>query len=89
MNKTQKKIIYVAMAVIVLMGLFPPWYASIKTSYQTRVVNLGYYLIVDTPHESVNGTFYGGQINFATLFLQWVIVAGLAGGLWYMKKDSE
>lgn len=69
MNKNQKIAMWVAIAVIVLMGLFPPWLTELANR---QYFIQGYYFILDPP-------FYS-RIYFTQLLIQWFVVALIASG---------
>ena len=79
MNHKQKVVTWAAIAVVILMGLCPPFH------YRFRGVafDAGCHLIVAPPER--------GEIDMKRLFLQWMLVGLLAGALvWHLKgKASE
>lgn len=85
MNETQKKIIFVSVVIVVLMGIFPPW--QIKTG--DRIINMGYWFITNPPVKfATNGyTKFGSELNLSVLFIQWAITAMMASGLVFWKRD--
>jgi hypothetical protein len=88
MDTIQKRIVYVAVAVVVLMGVFPPWhitYGLAIGSTATRIEHLGYSLLCNPPfiHD------FGGEISFGLLFLQWLLVVILTAGLVCIVKDRR
>jgi len=87
MNSKQKKVIVFAVAVMVLMTLFPPWTQTFhRTGGATLRKPAGYSFIFDAPEPSVYAA--GIQLDFSRLLLQWFVVALIAGGLVFAFKDQ-
>lgn len=107
MNKKQKAVFLIGATVIVLMGLFPPWYYQVVSlnehhaSFTARGTG-DYGFIFNPPLESK----YDGLkdehdliddiydypvpvIDFARLFVQWIIVITAAGTLIYFLKETK
>jgi hypothetical protein len=78
MNKNQKIVIVIAVCVITLMLLFPPF---LYTTYEGGTLNAGYGFLLIPPH----GIAF---VNLGLLLMQWVIV-GLIGGVavYLLKKE--
>lgn len=75
MSKTQLIILWIGIAIFVLMGLFPP--AESLSPVGSYANGYGFIFTVD-------------NIAFSRLFVQWVIVAIITGGLIYsFKVDPE
>lgn len=91
LDVTQKKIAYAAVAVIVLMGVFPPWYVDMPIAMSsdfTRKVYLGYGFIGNPClYDQGPGNMYGGMVNFTILLLQWLLSVILSTGLICLVKD--
>ena len=74
MSKTQLKILWIGIVIFVLMGIFPPAERSFRGEFY-----VGYEFILNS-----------ANISFSRLFVQWVIVAAITGGLIYsLKVDPE
>jgi len=74
MSKTQLIILWIGIFIFVLMGLFPPAEHSFRGEFY-----VGYEFILNS-----------ANISFSRLFVQWVIVAAITGGLIYsLKVDPE
>lgn len=82
MSKTQLIILWIGIAIIVLMGLFPPeesYTGLSRRGGHTQRHGGGYDFILN-----VRG------ISFSLLFVQWAIVTLITGGLIYsLKVDPE
>jgi len=80
MNKKQISLLYIAAAVIVLMGLFPPWTSQhLRYEYQ---YHSGYYALWNT-------FIVNGSINYGLLLVQWIGVCLVTGALWLAFKDRS
>jgi hypothetical protein len=88
MDKRQRIVVWIALALIAVMGLWPPWVES----YQRGTVHVGptsggYYWVFSQPEPpSLYGNyrytvFLSRHIDFARLFLQWAMVVVVAAGL--------
>ncbi len=76
---TQRKIISIALIIIILVGVFPPWKQSIRTPQLQLEKPLGYGFIFHPPRLSDDYYAYSVSIDFSRLFLQWVVVILVAG----------
>lgn len=77
MNKSKKKIIFSALAVMVAMLLFPPFEAVATKS--GVVSNMGYAWLFDPPRTRVSGSTVYASVNAGMLLLQWFVVVIVAG----------
>lgn len=77
MNWKQKICLWVGIALVVLMGLFPPY--QYKPS--VGVLDMGYHFLL------YSDTI--GEINIKHLAVQWIIVAVITGGLIATFQGSE
>jgi hypothetical protein len=66
MNKPKRIILLLAMALIVIMGLFPPYYFKGRDGF---IVSLGYCFIGNAPMVSSK---YFGLVNYVQLLVQWL-----------------
>ena len=84
MNTTQRYVLIIAIIIIVLMGIYPPFYFR---TYNGVLLNLGYGFVLNPPKV---GDGFAGSVNVQLLMVQWlgvVIVAGIAALL--TKTRSE
>ncbi len=79
MNNRQIKVLYCAIAVIVLMGLFPPWTLSVSYEgvYSERPAE--YASIFSGPQ--LNSGFVSTHVDVTRLILQWFIVVVIGATL--------
>ena len=78
MNKIQLIILWVGIAIVVLMGIFPPW----AVTYQGGGPYEGYAFILSRPREICH-------IETTLLLVQWIMVAVVTGGLIITFKDRK
>lgn len=78
MNKTQLIVLWIGIGLIVLMGLFPPWVMSVQGAIDQQ----GYGFILNPPEEYCH-------VNTPRLYVQWIMVAVIAGGLFVTLKDKK
>jgi hypothetical protein len=78
MNTKQKICLWLGIAVIVLMGLFPPWMAA--TPNGRNYVAGGYGFILFPPNQ-FGESLWLARIDFAKLVAQWAMAAVVATGL--------
>jgi len=81
MNRKQKIVLWIGIAIVVLMGLFPPWMGYIKAErgyirhtfiwYHPAARNMG--MRIDVPH----------------LCVQWSIIVAITGGLIITFKNKK
>lgn len=87
MNKKQLISLWVGIVIIVLMGLFPPWFFMTVSSRSgmgyRRATN--YKFITPRPR---SGNIEA-EIDFSLLCIQWVIVAAITTGLVVTFKDKK
>jgi hypothetical protein len=81
----QKKIISIALIIIILVGVIPPWKQSLTTEKYQHEKPLGYGFIFYPPRLSDDFYAYSVSIDFSRLFLQWVVVILVAGLLIFIK----
>jgi len=82
MNKKQKYCILIGIAVIVLMGIFPPNLHS-RTAYR---VGGGRGISTYVAYDFI---FTGGPVVLSNLITQWVVVSAITGGLIIIFKDKK
>jgi len=78
-NKKQKKFVVIGVAVIILMGLFPPWTYTYnyKTAYSKQPA--GYGFILEPPKKKKQAMTYGIELDVTRLSVQWIIVLMATG----------
>ena len=92
MNKKQLIIMWVGIAIVVLMGIFPPWLAIEENTH----IYLGHSFILSPPNENwlrhhrdsidINQI---GIVDFTRLLIQWTMVSVIVGGLFITFKDKK
>jgi hypothetical protein len=83
MNFSRKTIVYGTLAVIAMMGLFPPWKIGIRSGGY-EAIRTAYGFILSPPFRGF------GEIYFSKLIIQWVLISIIAYGvLSYLKKKEE
>ena len=87
MNGKQKICLWIGIAVIVLMSLFPPWlYTQARiTEVQT---NAGYHFLL-TPPQPQGEVGYGIHLDMSRLFVQWIVIIAIAAGLIVSFQEKE
>lgn len=75
LNRNQKTVVVLALAIILIMGICPPWKRIIKLSDSYRVRSAGYHFLFMPPEVRSRGNV---TMDIQRLFLQWflVVVAG-------------
>jgi len=85
MEKSQLIVLWVGIAIVVLMGIFPPWVAIAEASH----FYLGYSFILSPPEEMKRGEMHIAVIELTRLLTQWIMVAVIVGGLIITFKDKK
>jgi hypothetical protein len=90
-NTTQRVIILSGMAVIVLMGLYPPWTYTFKSSITYSEQPAGYGFIASPPRTIADSLMHGAKMDMSRLLIQWAvtIAASCAGVLVTAKRKDE
>ena len=101
MNNIQKIILWIGIAAIVVMGLFPPWTLQLTS---TSILTLSYdqqrwlagqkssaYKFLLTPPQLTRAAKISVpfQIDVPKLGIQWAAVAVITGGLFVTLKDKK
>lgn len=86
MNGKQKLCLWIGIAVIVLMGLFPPWMAA-RPGGGDYVA--GGYAFILFPRDQYGEPLWLARIDFAQLAAQWAMVAVVTGGLIVTFADKK
>jgi hypothetical protein len=87
MNKRQKIVLQIAVMVIILMGLFPPWRLNVSfNDANTKIsggINCKYSFVISQPALDITGTkgkvYY--DLDIMKLLLQWSLVSFTCAGL--------
>ena len=95
-NESQKYIIWLAIALIALMGLFPPWSYTFDSPGRSggsmhSEKPAGYGFIFLPPLPESKGSLYGIRIDFGRMFLQWFLVVAICTAIimyLHIKKNS-
>jgi len=74
MNFNRKTIVYGTLAVIAMMGLFPPWKIGIRSGGYSAI-RTAYGFILSPPFRGF------GEIYFSKLIIQWVLVSIISYGI--------
>jgi len=82
LNRNQKTVVVLALAIIFIMGICPPWNYTFKGEGFYSVRPAGYHFLLMPPetkdHRSSPRSRHNVALDFPRLFLQWflVVVAG-------------
>ena len=81
MNKNQRLVVMIGIALIVFMGLFPPWTHTYKARTTYSEEPAGYSFIASPPRpKRINPWYgYGIKIDISRLLIQWVVVITASG----------
>ncbi len=83
MNCKQKICLWLGICLIVLIGLFPPW---VRGGTLLTPNDAGYHFIFTPPKVR---SMECSRIDISRLFVQWVMVASITGGLVTTLKDKK
>ena len=89
-NKKQKTILIIGVAIIILMGLFPPWTCTYTYESESSKTSSGYAFIANPP--KVRGfTFgtFGFELDISRLCVQWIVVIFATGLGVLLTKESK
>ena len=102
LNKYQKTVLWAALSIIILMGLFPPWISAYhvtnpKTHWPGFIEedSAGYDFIFVPPtqigHVDADGTWitYSFHLDYGRLFLQWLLIVAVSGGLIFLFREPS
>lgn len=78
-NKDQRLIIMIGMAIIVCMGLFPPWTYTFKATSIFSEEPAGYSFIASPPARRNTNLRHGIKIDTSRLLIQWVVAIFASG----------
>lgn len=82
MNKKQKKILWIGIIIIALMGMFPPYNYEVGFGFGGKK-HVSYDFFLSPPYHS------SAELDFARLTIQWIIVSVLTAGAIYSTKESK
>lgn len=89
MNRRQKIVLWIGIAVIVVMGVFPPWLYTTTGNGLNSKKNAGYSCILFPPPPKGVGLRYGISLDVSRLCVQWAIVVVITAGLIVAFKDNK
>ena len=79
LNSTQRAVLLAGIAVIVLMGVFPPWTYTFKSRATYSEEPAGYSFIASPPSRRGNNLMHGVKIDMPRLVIQWVLAIAASG----------
>jgi len=85
----QIRILIVAGAIFVGMGLFPPWTHTFNAESGHHEKPAGYALIVAPPKPEFHKAFFGVRLDISRLLIQWVVLFAATGGLILFTNKPE
>jgi hypothetical protein len=91
-DKKEKIVILVAIAIIIFMGIFPPWTYTFRSSGIYSEKPTGYRFLFWPPApENARRSTYGIYLDYERLFLQWVmvVISTLGALLWLKIKNKQ
>jgi len=89
-NLKQKIVVWVGVAIVLLMGIVPPWKHQIRISEKVTFEPAGYGFIFSPPKPKAHqGAPNRPYIQFSRLLLQWALVAVIAGVIVNALKRKE
>jgi hypothetical protein len=103
LNKKQKAVLLIGAAIVILMGLFPPWYYHVIINNEQRIpfTTRGEYdygfILNPPPVDVIRIDRFSERINahavptidFGRLFVQWATVTIAASALIFIMKDNK
>lgn len=98
MNLKQKIVLLIGIIVIVLMGIYPPWYFyDNKTGKNIRVSGYAFFANPPIPHklslDSRTEGFYrervSTNVDYTRLAFQWTMIVIVTSGFILMLKDKK
>lgn len=90
MNKNQRMIIIIGLALILLMGAIPPWEEYYDRGSEGTIVKLLHYSLIFVPPIPSYKT-WSVRIDMQRLILQWIVViigSGLAYFMIFEKRSG-
>jgi hypothetical protein len=89
MNKKQLICLWVGIAAIGLIGIFPPWVWRIRASGADIEQEAGYKCILLPPERQPADIRLRASLDIPRLCVQWFVVAVITGGLIYTFTDKR
>ena len=94
LNKNQIVVILADIDIIVLMGLLPPWICGIHTtdsSFFRESAACYSFIFVPPAQTAICGgeTTYDHRLDYGRLFIQWLMVIVVAGGLIFLFREPS
>ena len=95
MDSYKRNALFVGLAVTVIMGLWPPWTATIETTNTHIRHDAGYSFIGDPPPPPESLTdrfrreFVSVRVDVGRLLIQWAVVAAATGALALVVQEPE
>lgn len=83
MNKKQIIVLWIGIAVIVIMGIFPPWIVG-QTILSPK--DGGYRFVLSHPEVRSLDCY---SLNTSRLLVQWIMVVAITGGLLVTLKEKK
>ena len=91
MNRRQKICLWIGIAAIMVMGIFPPWTLNgeaasiypVRGEVRTSVEDFDcpVYSFLLTPPELLRNSGFLFRIDFTRLCVQWIMIAAITGAL--------
>jgi hypothetical protein len=91
-NSKQIKILIIAAAIFVLMGIFPPWIYTFDNRSIHSENPAGYALISEPPDPEEYKVQYGVRLDTSRLIVQWLVLLVATAGATLLvsgKRNSE
>jgi len=101
MNPIQKQLLVLGAALVLAMGVYPPWVRFTHYVFPSRViatetqteVPAGYSWIWEPPRADSSDSYHpqSVKLDWSRLFVQWVIAASVVGAalLWFKDSDKK
>ena len=88
LNKRQMLAFRWGVALIVLMGVFPPWVYTFDARSVHSRKPAGYYFILTPPTPENTSQAYGVRLDVSRLLVQWLVVATSVAGFFLISKKQ-
>lgn len=90
LNTRQIRAFLAGLAVIVIMGFFPPWVHEYRTEMGKKFpINAGYGPLTSPPVATSTYNLYATHVDVVTLLIQWIVAAGVTFGLLVYLADRN
>lgn len=87
MNNKQRIVIAIGVVIILIMGLFPPWVATLDRNHREYPGDYG--LIFSPPDVTDVESGYGVHLDISRLIVQWVTVILVVAGIVLILRDKR